>query len=336
MVKFLLLAFVLWSLLFTLRVTQMGGIDPNYRDPGVEFLQPLRDRLSAVSEAILPYPQSGLLSGIVLGDKKGIPYFLNQKFKTTSTAHIVVVSGQNLTILAGFLMGLVYLIGRRFTIPAVFLAVILYSLLTGLQIPVIRAAIMFLLAGLAQLLGREKEGAWVLGITGAGMLLYNPNWLLSISFQLSFLATFGVVVVAPVILDCLKRLPGILKQDLAVTLAAQALVLPVIAYNFGQISLAGVITNLLVLWTVPIIMVTGFISLVVGLVSTFLGQLIGLIPSVLLTYFIYMVEFFAKIPGASMTVGESSVVLWIGYYFILGAGIWILKLRQTTDFHQSS
>ncbi len=327
MAKLLGVGAALWLVVFAFRVILMGGIDPTYRDQEVKMLSPLRQQLEEVIDKTLPYPQSALLSGILLGSQNNLPFKLKNDLKTTSTIHMVVVSGQNLSMVAGFVMSLVYFLGRRKTIVLTLLAVAFYSLLTGFQVPVIRAGIMVFLAYLAQLLGRERQGPWVLFLTAGLMLLYNPNWLLSISFQLSFLATFGVIVVAPVIASRLKKVPKVLREDLGVTLSAQFLVLPVIAYNFGQISLIGILVNSLILWSIPLVMIFGFIGLGLGMVNTFLGQVAGLVPGILLTYFIDMVQFFAKIPGSSLVIGETGIILWLGYYLIIGALIWILRVK---------
>lgn len=321
------LVIILWLVIFAFRIIQIGGIDPTYRDSENQLFKPFQEHLAGTINQLLPYPQSSLLSGILLGASDKLPFSFKQDLKDTSTIHMVVVSGQNLSIVAGFFVGLVYLIGRRKTIVISILALVFYSLLTGLQVPVLRASIMVLLSYLAQILGKEKQGWWVLFVTGGGMLIFNPNWLLSISFQLSFLATFGVVVVAPIFTEYLKNVPKVLREDLAVTLAAQVLVLPVIAYNFGQISLIGILSNSLILWSIPIVMISGFISLGVGLVSLPLGQIIGLVPGILLTYFIYIVEFFAKLPGAGLKVEESGMVVWVGYYLLIGALVWTLKTK---------
>lgn len=327
MAKFIIVALLLWISLFAVRVFQIGGIDSNYRDEGIEYLQSLRDSLAEVYNRILPYPQSGLLAGITLGSTKSLPYFLKNDFRNTSTIHILVVSGQNLSILAGFVMSLVSILGRRKTIVLTLTLIFFYSLLTGFQVPVVRAALMVALAYLAQLLGKEGSGWWTLLLAGGIILLINPNYLLSISFQLSFLATAGVLIVAPVLVEYLKIIPQIARQDLAVTLAAQLLTLPVIAYNFSQLSLIGVLANSLIVWAIPTVMIAGFASLILGLVNTFLGQVVALIPSVLLTYIIYIVKFFAQIPGANLGVGETSMLLWIGYYLVIVGGVWMLKIN---------
>lgn len=322
MYKLLIISIIVWTLLFTLRVVQIGGIDPTYREEGSTLLLPLRQHLSETISQLMPKPESALLAGILLGSQEDLSFSFKKELKATSVIHIVVVSGQNLTILAGFLMSLVAFLGRRKTIILTLAVIAFYSILTGLGVPVIRAAIMVTLAYLAQALGKEGIGWWVLLFTAGAMLLVNPNWLFNISFQLSFLATFGVVVVAPIFIKSLKVVPRVLREDLAVTLAAQLLVIPVIAYNFQQLSLIGIVVNSLILWIVPIVMVGGLVSLGIGLVSIVAGQITGLIPSVLLTYFVYIVDLFAKAPGAGIKLGETGIILWAGYYLILGAGVW--------------
>lgn len=320
MLKLVLFLIAFWILLFSFRVMQIGGIDPIYKEEGVQMFLPIRTQLSQKIDSILPFPQSALLSGIILGNQSDLPFSFKKQLQVTSTIHIVVVSGQNLTILAGFVMSLVGLFGRKKTIFLTLFVIVVYSLLTGFGVPVVRAAIMAGLSYTGKLLGREGTGWWILFITAGVMLLYQPNWLLNISFQLSFLATFGVIIVAPVFSEGLKRIPKLIREDLAVTLAAQLMVLPVIAYNFNQISLAGLLANSLVLWTVPVVMISGFAAMIIGFLNSLLGQIIGLLPGILLTYFIYIVQLFSKMPGASFNIGQTGVMLWVGYYLVL-AGV---------------
>lgn len=319
----------MYILLFILRVNSIGGIDPAYREKGSILLSGWQQTLAAKVNHLLPYPESALLSGILLGVQSNLPQTLKDELTATSTIHIVVVSGQNLTILAGFLMSLVTTFGRRKTIVITLLVIVLYSFLTGLGVPVVRAAIMAVLAYIAQFFGRESMGGWVLILTAAVMLLINPNWLLNISFQLSFLATLGVVVVAPVFLEWLKFIPKILREDFAVSLAAQLLTLPVIAFDFGQISLIGLVVNSLILWTISPVMIVGIFALAIGFVNILLGQIVGLFPGTLLTYFVDVVKIGANLPGAGIVVGESSVVMWGGYYLIVGGIIYgMIKARK--------
>lgn len=261
---------------------------------------------------MLPSPQAELLSGILLGQNKNLPGRLKLALRDTSTLHIVVASGQNLSLVAGFFLSFSGLIGRKKAVGLGLLASIFYTLMSGMQIPILRAAIMFSFASLASFFGRERDGWWVLLVTAALMLLVNPAWITNLSFQLSFLATFGVIVISPILLRFFSKIP-IISQDLAVTLAASMMVTPIIAQNFHQISIVSLITNILILWTISFIMILGSFMLL-------FGSVFAILTNIFLTYFIYIVQFFASLPFAWEYIGEQIWIVWVGYYFIL-AGV---------------
>jgi competence protein ComEC len=324
--RFIWTVLAIWLILFSLRSIQVGGLNPYSKEPfsppnSLDFMQ------SAFSDEIselMPPLQAALLQGMLLGEQKQLPITFKDDLKSTSVIHMVVVSGQNLTILGAFIMSLSSVLGRKKTAVITLAVITFYSILTGLGIPVIRSAIMAGLTFSAQILGRERSAVWTLSVAAGGMLLYDPNFIFNISFQLSFLATVGVIIMAPVVNKHLTKVPKIIRQDLSSTLSAQALTLPVIAYNFGQLSLIGVIANLFLLWTVPFIMIIGGFSLFTSYINLFLGQVMGLIPSILLTYFIYIVEIFAHLPLASVKIPSTNLYLWAGYYCLVAALIMVL------------
>lgn len=325
-----ILTILLFLALLTLRIFEIGGLDKTAtQDLELESFASSftvsRNYLSDTITYLLPEPQAQLLSGILLGVKTNLPTELKKDLRETSTIHIVVVSGQNLSMISGFILFLAPLLGRRKTIILGFIAISFYSLLTGLQIPVIRAAIMASFSYLAQLLGKENDGLRILIITAALMLLFNPNWIFSISFQLSFLATTGVVFVAPALLSRAKFIPEILREDLVVSFAAQLMTIPIIALNFHTLSVSGILVNALVLWTIPLIMLSGAISLISGLVFLELGQILGLIPNIMLTYFVYIVEVFGSLQNSSIYIGKISVFFWLGYYLLILALVVALR-----------
>lgn len=296
-------------------------------------IEQLRSTFIKKTKLLLDNPYAGLLLGMVIGVKEEIPYAYNQILKNTGVVHVVVVSGQNLTLLAGFILGLSQYLGRRKTIWVSISVIIFYIFLTGFQIPVIRAAIMFFMASLAKLYGREGDGLRVLILTALIMLIINPLWLMSVSFQLSFLATVGVVIVAPELIKRLKFVPEVIRQDLGVTLAAQIMTAPIIAFYFNQFSLAGLIVNILILWTIPFIMIFGALSLVVSLISIKLASIIVIFPKILLYYFDAVVDLFNK-PWASNYINSFSLVQLCGVYILI-LGIYFLIKRNKDDEENS-
>ncbi|MCL4367546.1 ComEC/Rec2 family competence protein [Patescibacteria group bacterium] len=325
MLKFLVITLILWLILFGWRISQTG-LDPNYQEPEHLILASVQQFLAQRCYQIWPEPQNALMAGMLVGSTEKLNYDLKQDLKNTSTIHIIVVSGQNLSILAGFLVNLSYLFGRKKTLVLTMTVLIFYTFLTGFQPPIVRAAIMAGFTYLGQLLGKTVLGWWGLLLSAGLMLVYNPNYLFSISFQLSFAATIGVVLVSPQMIKLLHRVPKVIKEDLGVSLSAQLLTLPIIAFYFGRVSLIGIVVNVLVLWTITPIMILGFISLLGSLISPVLGLILGLAPAVLLTYFVDVVSLFAQIPGGSVEVGQTTVLVWVGYYLVLLA--WLLGIKQ--------
>lgn len=306
----LVLAILLYILIYLVR-WQQGGWEIE-----LDLFPGLRQSLDQKIDLLLPSPQAQLLSGIVLGEKKDLPSDLRLALRDTSTLHMVVVSGQNLSLLAILLLKLSGFLTRKVAIIFTFLVILSYVILTGGQIPVIRAALMALLSGLATLFGRQNDGFWALILVAAILLLLNPLWILDLSFQLSFLATFGVVVIAPVLASHLK-MPPFLKENLAVTVGAQLAVFPVIAQNFHQLSLVSIPANLLTLWTIPYLLSWGLGMLILASISSFLASAVALGLNLLLTYFIYIVKFFASLPFAWEYVGEQMWIVWVGYYMVV-------------------
>lgn len=283
--------------------------------------------LSQKIDTLMPDLQAALLKGMLLGEQSQLPTSFKIDLKITSTIHMVVVSGQNLTILAAFVMTGAKFLGRKKTAAITLLVIALYAALTGFGTPVIRAAIMSSLTYLSWIFGRERSAVWTLLVSAAIMLLFDPNYLFNISFQLSFLATTGVIVVAPILNSYLIFIPEVIRNDFSTTIAAQVLTFPIIAYNFGTVSIVGVIANIFLLWTVPIIMIVGGVALFLSYINLALAQIIGLIPSILLTYFIYIVEIFSKMPLASIKLLDTNVFVWIGYYCLI-SGLFMVLLRN--------
>lgn len=321
------LALVLYILIYFLRLQQVG---PDYKNNGdIELFTGLREQLDKTITQFLPSPQAELLSGILLGNKKDLPGHLKLALRDSSTLHIVVVSGQNLTFVAGiFMFTLAGILNRRLAIIISLGAILFYTLLTGAQVPVVRAAIMGSLGFGAQFFGRVSDGIWFLMFAAGSMLLFNPFWITDLSFQLSFLATLGVIVAAPILEKQLQFLPRFISQDLAITTGAQLLVMPIIAQNFHQLSLVGLFANLLIGWTIPIVMILGTLMLFLGQVFSFLGQVIAFATLAFLTYFIYIVEFFASLPFAWEYVGEKVWVVWVGYYMVVGGILTSINIKN--------
>ncbi len=219
----------------------------------LEWVYSLRGHLAESLASALPEPQAALAQGIVLGNRSNLPAALKDAFYRSGTTHILAISGMNLSIVVGMLLGLgIWLFGRRYFIY-VWLALATiwgYSLLTGIQPPVVRSAVMASLFLAAELLGRQRSAITALAFGAAIMVGLSPSVLWDVSFQLSFLAMVGLVFILPRLSNlgrkgikawlgedgALPSFASVVSDGFAVSLAATIAVWPLIAYYFWDYS----------------------------------------------------------------------------------------------------
>jgi len=294
----------------------------------------IKRQAQKVIALILHEPQAALLTGILLGIETGIPADLMQAFSATGTAHIIVISGFNISIIAGLFSGLsTRLFGKRRAMPVALAGIMLYTILVGASAAVVRAAIMGCLYVIATHYGRQTEALTSLMAAAILMTLLNPQTLWDVGFQLSFAATLGLILYTPVLQSWFERLlskmlsPGtakhaveLLNEALVITLAAQITTMPLIVYHFRQLSLVTLLSNFLVLPAQPGVMLWGGLATIAGLVWLPLGQVLGWIAWLFLTYTVRAVEITASFPYASLNLGHvSPSVVWLYYGLLAGA-----------------
>ncbi len=156
------------------------------------FRSRLRGKISSNISSILGAREAALVSGAVIGVDNLGGQFRDELVKT-GTIHVVVVSGQNLMIVAGIFMALAPYIGRRRSLVLASFAVFFYAFLAGFEPPVLRASIMVFATTLAMFFGRQTNVVWILGVSALVIVFLFPQALFEVSFQLTFAATLGIV-----------------------------------------------------------------------------------------------------------------------------------------------
>jgi competence protein ComEC len=297
-------------------------------------LYAFKGRAQATIARLLPEPQASLLAGILLGVETGIPADLMADFSATGTTHIIAISGFNISIIAGLFSGLsTRLFGRRRAMPVSVAGIILYTIFVGASAAVVRAAIMGSLYVIAIHYGRQSDALNSLMAAAILMTALNPFTLWDLGFQLSFADTLGLVLYTPVVQGWFERglrkllsegatktAIGLLNEALIVTLAAQITILPIIIYNFHTLSLVTLLTNLLILPAQPGVMLWGGMATIAGFLCLPLGQALGWVAWLFLTYTIMIVELTTRIPYASVDMGRVSLGLVCLYYGLLAGG----------------
>ena len=291
----------------------------------------LRQRAVEMIYQLYPDPEASLMAGILLGVEGGIPEPVRRAFNDTGTSHIIAISGFNFAIVAGLFVGFFgWLLGRWRGMLAAFLGIALYAVLAGASAGVVRAAIMGGLGVFAAQIGRRQAGLNSLAFVAALMALANPHVLWDVGFQLSFMATLGLILYADPLSEwftrvAARRLPLSTAQRLSrpvgeyflFTLAAQLTTLALILYYFRRFSLASLVANPLVLPAQPGVMILGGLSALAGMIFQPLGQVIAYLAWPFIVYTIRLVELFARLPGAAWTLAPLTPWVVLAFYALL-------------------
>ena len=294
--------------------------------------------LTAVLGRLLPEPQAGLLAGILFGTRASLDKSLTDAFVTTGTIHMIALSGQNVSIVAGLVAGtLALFVSRRNASLLTLLVLGLFLGFVGPSPSLVRAVIMGSLTLLAIVFGKRYWSLLSLALAVTIMLVLRPLWIGDLGFQLSVLATLGIILfggssrdypslirapyraipvqvsdspakIATIRHGTYSRLIRLLSghflrftlDDLRLTLSAQLFTTPLLLFQLHRISLVSPVTNILIGWTMPFLMMSGWVAAFAGYVWHPLGLLPAWVSCVLLTYVIRVVEMTARLPFASL------------------------------------
>src|SRR3989344_377447 len=245
---------------------------------------------------ILSEPHASFLNALLLGARRGLPKDLLEAFNKTGTSHIVAISGYNISLISVLVFNfLAYLlVPRRASIWIVGAGIVFFTVISGASASVVRAAIMGSLLIIARARDRIYGVSNALVLAGALMLFLNPRLLrYDAGFQLSFLATLGLIYISPYFNKWFSTLPNIFsfRANLAATLSAQAAVFPVLLFGFGQVSLVAPLANVLILPAIPPTMFFGFLAGIAGFVSVGAASVIAIPAWILLSWQLFIVKF---------------------------------------------
>lgn len=257
-------------------------------------------------QTIFPSPQSELLGGILLGTKRSLGEKLEEDFRTVGLIHIVVLSGYNVTIIAEFIFRILGFLPKYFSAGVGAFSIIIFSIMVGSGATVVRSTVMALLALVSRISNKNYNVNRALFFAGGIMILHNPQILLhDPSFQLSFLATIGLINLADFVKKFLKFLPEKfqIKEISTATLSTQIAVLPLLTKMTGELSVVAPIVNILTLQVIPITMLLGFIAGLIAFFNQTLGLIAGLLPFLFLSYILKIVEIFSSFSIATVRIG---------------------------------
>jgi len=266
----------------------------------------LRVEIEKIISRYLSDLPSGILSAMVLGQKRGVPWLVNNAMIKSGTVHILVVSGFNVGIVA-FVVNLLFKIiriKRNARIILVLACLLIYCIVTGATNPVVRATVMGIIFLLAHLFKRQPDIYNSLACAVLFILIPNPRQLFDIGFQLSFASVLAIVYFYPKlttflrIRNCRIKVLRFIAEGLAVSLSAWLGTLWIIAYNFRIISPITVLANMLIVPLATLITLSGFTLVLAGVLCPVLAHFSSISISVLINLLLNINAAVIRIPFA--------------------------------------
>lgn len=282
-----------------LQLIQSGQGNPVYQQ-----LYVLRDNLVLRVRALWPEPAAGLIAGILLGLQDDLFDDISVAFRTTGTVHILVVSGMHVVIIANVLASITQRwCSRRQVFIITGLGLAAFAIITGLAASVIRAALMGLLPLLASVLGRKRVTHYGLALVASSIVAYNPYILLhDVGFQLSFLATIGIIYFQDWTQRWCRYIPNwfSLRETLSTTFAAMITTTPLLVQIFGTFSLVAPLANIVVVPVSNLILFGGVGVLLLAIISGPLANYFAFALWQIIQWLLQYVYYLSAWPHASL------------------------------------
>ncbi len=301
------------------------------RDRIFSALFSLKGKFVTALEKTLGEPHAALAAGLVVGEKAALGKDLLDDFRTVGLIHIVVLSGYNITVVGDAMRRILSFLPRVWGISVGGIGIMLFGILVGGGATVVRSCFMAGIALSADLIRRDYSVMRALIFAALVMIIQNPMILLhDPSFQLSFLATLGLILLASPIEKRLRYIPEKfgMRGIVASTIATQIFVSPYILYMMGQLSIIGMVVNILVLPLIPATMLFVFLTGMAGMIWLPLAYVLGWVTHLLLSYELFMVQHFALFSFASVHIPAFSGWWVVGFYVAFAVMYAVLTLKS--------
>jgi len=269
-------------------------------------------------------PEGPLVSSMVLGSKAvDLPYDIRELFIRVGLAHALAASGFQTALILGLVLTLTKRISTIWQFGCGASALVIFVGLTGVQPSVLRAAIMGFGALIALATSRKIKPIGSLLIAATLLLLFNPLWIWDLGFELSFLATLGLIVTVPPLVNRLDWMPKAIATLIAVPIAATLWTLPLQLYVFGVVPIYSLVVNILTTPLISIISIGGIISALAALISPVVGSALAWLLYYPTCGLIWLVQLFSRLPGNSYAVGKIAIWQLLAVYGLI-ALVWFL------------
>ncbi|WP_312641457.1 ComEC/Rec2 family competence protein [Hydrogenoanaerobacterium sp.] len=295
------------------------------------WLNQQKQAMSNQLRRMLPKTEGNVLAGMLLGQQHLIPQETRDDYAAAGISHIIAISGFHIAVISAFFQMVFQRLrlGHKLSTILTAAAILLYMALVGYTPSVVRAGVMVILHLVAQLVWRKADSLTSLAVAGLFICVPNPLAAGDISFQLTFLATLGMVLCSSKLYGAIQKRLGRARfpktqefavSSLAMTLCATLFTLPVIVFSFGRVSLYAPLTNLLIAPLIPLSLVLGLCAAVLSAVPLISVAAVpfAFLAGIAIKIISSVSAMMAALPFAQLPVGAGFVPVWM-----LGAAVLI-------------
>lgn len=284
----------------------------------------VRNKIIETANNILPQKtHSGLLIGILIGEKSNLSEKIVNSFSKSSLSHVLATSGTHISYI---ILGITYILLKSKTPKKVSYFIIdfiliFFMFIVGFSSSIVRASIMGILLVSSKIVYRKQDTLTAMAISLIITLTYNPFSIKDIGLQLSYLGTLGIILLNKPIkiffINNIKRIPQKIAEIVSVTISAQILIIPVLILNFNTISFTFLLSNILAIPIVGIIILYGYVNIFIGTFAIKIAKRISIILEILLKFLILISELVSKIPLSKVIIPTPNIMYIILYYLIV-------------------
>lgn len=302
-------------------VPQKLEVSLTKKEKALQWINDYRENIIAKHSKYLKSPNLEVLGGIVFGDDAvSPPDNIKKSFINSGLLHILAASGMNVAFIFSFFYFFLNLIRvpYKINISIGIVMVLVYSLMTGLGASVIRATFMLVFVLIGKLIDRDAHSISLLAFVAFLMLLYNPMYINDVGFQLSFIVTFGLLVMTPYLMRSKNRFISWAVGTVSIPMIAQLWVMPIQIFYFNNISLYSVFANIMSVPILSVISFGGFVSsLIANITPEFVIRIFDFVLNPMLTILVNISDFWGKLPHAAFQTTHPNVFQILLYYAIL-------------------
>ena len=295
-------------------------LDVNKANIAESIFNSVRNNIKKIMYKLLPKDAKELVVGMMIGEKEDLDANITENFKNSNLTHMLAVSGAHISYVILGLNLMLKKTSNRFRKIFIIFFLIFFVGVTNFTPSVQRASIMAILLLISTMLYKSQDTYTSIAFSGLIILIINPYSFFDIGFQLSFGGTIGIVLMYNNLIKRFKtngKLKGYIVSSVCVSVCANLIIIPIMAFNFNTVSLTFWISNLLAGPFLGVIIILGFCVYLLSFVIFPVAKIISIPLKYLIYILLIIVKYCSKIPFSSITIRTPYIFEIFIYYIVL-------------------